>query len=249
MLVGCAGWAIPKVAVDAFPAEGSHLERYAARFPAVEINSSFYRPHRPSTWRRWGETVPPAFRFAAKLPKAITHEARLRDPEGALDAFLAEVSELGARLGCLLVQLPPSLAFDAEIAPRFLAVLRERHAGALAIEPRHPTWFEPDVAALLVAHRVARVAADPACVPEAALPGGWPGLVYHRLHGSPRIYYSSYEPERLGAQARRIERDLAAGRDVWCIFDNTTLNAACGNALDLRDRLRARILKLTASSG
>ncbi|HEX8904082.1 MAG TPA: DUF72 domain-containing protein, partial [Longimicrobiaceae bacterium] len=74
VLVGTAGWTLPRAEQHAFPAEGSHLTRYAARFPVAEINSSFHRPHRSSTWARWASEAPPRFRFSAKLPKTITHE-------------------------------------------------------------------------------------------------------------------------------------------------------------------------------
>ena len=148
--VGTAGWSLPREAQPHFPAEGTHLTRYAARFPAVEINSSFYRPHRPATYARWAESVPEDFRFSVKVPKAITHTARLADAEALLDAFLAEASALGAKLGCLLVQLPPSLAFDEETAGAFFRALRERYEGPVACEPRHPTWFDAPAEALLV---------------------------------------------------------------------------------------------------
>ena len=95
---------------------GSHLERYGAILNAVEINSSFYRPHRTATYERWAASVPEDFRFAVKVPKAITHERRLKDVGDLLDRFLSEVSGLGPKLGPLLVQLPPSLSFQAGIA-------------------------------------------------------------------------------------------------------------------------------------
>ena len=235
--VGCAGWSLPRAEQAAFPELGTHLERYAARLPAAEINSSFYRPHRPATYARWAASVPAAFRFAVKVPRAITHDARLADADAPLDAFLAEATALGARLGCLLVQLPPSLAFERDVARAFLAALRTRHAGPVAIEPRHASWFTAPVARLLAAHQVARVAADPARVPAAAEPGGWAGLAYFRLHGSPRMYYSAYDDAYLDALARRL-RAAAAGADaVWCIFDNTALGAATANALGLLARL------------
>ena len=94
-----AGWTLPREQQPRFPAEGTHLQRYAAVLPAAEINTTFYRSHRASTWARWAESVPEGFRFSAKLPRAITHTARLVGAEGALDAFLAEVSALGSRLG------------------------------------------------------------------------------------------------------------------------------------------------------
>jgi uncharacterized protein YecE (DUF72 family) len=236
-LVGCAGWSIPRDVQARFPEGASHLERYAGRFGAAEINSSFHRPHRPSTYARWAETVPAGFRFSAKLPKAVTHTLRLAGTDGVVDAFLAEASGLGEKLACLLVQLPPSLAFDAPVADAFFRMLRGAFARGLACEPRHPSWFGGDADALLAEHRAARVAADPARVPEAAEPGGWPGLVYHRLHGSPRVYYSAYPGEYLDALAERIAASSAAGAETWCIFDNTASGAAAGNALDLADRL------------
>src|ERR1700710_2034231 len=105
--IGCAGWSLPRAEASHFAAAGSHLERYVARFEAVEINSSFHRPHRPATYARWAASVPPSFRFSVKVPKAITHDLRLRDAHGLLQTFLAEAAGLGDRLGCLLVQLPP----------------------------------------------------------------------------------------------------------------------------------------------
>jgi uncharacterized protein YecE (DUF72 family) len=232
-LIGTAGWAIPRAVAEAFPTAGSGLVRYAARFGAAEINSSFHRSHRPSTYERWAASVPETFRFAAKLPKTITHERRLVDVEAQLGAFLDEVLGLGTRLGPLLIQLPPSLAFGPDTARRFLGLLRNRFGGSVACEPRHPTWFENEADGLLQDYEVARVAADPARVPDAAEPGGWPGLVYIRLHGSPRMYYSAYEAEYLDGLAARIARSTV---ETWCIFDNTTSGAACANALALLDR-------------
>ena len=112
--VGCAGWSIPKEHGGRFPEEGTHLERYAACLPAVEINSSFYKPHRPATYARWAASVPDDFRFAVKVPKAATHERRLEDTGEVLDRFLEEATQLEERLGPLLVQIPPSLAFSAD---------------------------------------------------------------------------------------------------------------------------------------
>ncbi|RZJ02706.1 MAG: DUF72 domain-containing protein, partial [Haliea sp.] len=148
---GCAGWSLPRDTWPAFPANSSHLERYAARFNAVEINSSFYRPHQPATYARWAASVPADFRFAVKLPKTITHIQRLADGGQLLDDFLAQAGALGDKLGCLLVQLPPSLALVPEIAEKFLVDLRARHQGPVAMEPRHASWFTAEADALLAA--------------------------------------------------------------------------------------------------
>jgi uncharacterized protein YecE (DUF72 family) len=238
--VATAGWALPRTVRDQFPEGASNLARYAGLLPAAEINSSFYRPHKPATYARWAASVPESFRFAVKVPKLITHTRRLADPGEALDAFLAEVAGLGARLGCLLVQLPPSLAFDPAVVDAFLGALRERHAGAAAVEARHASWFTPAAETLLSAREVARVAADPPRAPGDGEPGGWPRLAYYRLHGSPRVYWSAYDEAYLEALASRLTSEAAAGRDVWCVFDNTASGAAAANALDLRRMLAAR---------
>jgi uncharacterized protein YecE (DUF72 family) len=229
--IGTAAWSIPKEHAAPFPIEGTHLERYGAVLNAVEINTSFYRPHRRATYERWANSVPEDFRFAVKVPKSITHERRLNDVGDLLDRFLSEVEGLGPKLGPLLVQLPPGLAFQADISERFLTDLRSRVAGGVVCEPRHATWFTPEVDALLEGLRIARVAADPAPVPGAGEPGGWCGFAYHRLHGSPRIYYSAYSAGDLAATAEVLARTAAKGVETWCIFDNTAAFAATGDAL------------------
>jgi uncharacterized protein YecE (DUF72 family) len=229
-LVGCAGWSLRKEMADAFPIEGSHLERYAAVLPAVEINSSFYRPHQPQTYARWAAAVPDDFRFSVKLPRAITHDAKLQGVDDALDQFLREAGELGPKLGCVLVQLPPKGAFDPAVAAAFMRQLRGRFGCMLALEGRHPTWFGDDATELMREWDITRVIADPAA--------GQPGphvpttdAAYLRLHGTPDIYYSSYPPDFLRKVAGRLARCQARGADAWCIFDNTAAGAAVPNAL------------------
>lgn len=232
--IGTAGWSIPKEHAAAFPAAGSHLERYAAVFNAVEINTSFYRPHRISTYERWAASVPESFRFAVKIPKTITHERRLADAGDLLERFLSEVAGLGPKLGPLLLQLPPSLTFRPGLADRFLEDLRDRTHSGIVCEPRHASWFTPEVDALMAELRIARVRADPPAVPGQDAPGGWRGLSYHRLHGSPRIYYSAYDSADLAALSGQLTHDLAAHGETWCIFDNTAAFAATGDALTTR---------------
>ncbi|MDO9406132.1 MAG: DUF72 domain-containing protein [Polaromonas sp.] len=231
--IGCAGWSLPRASWPSFPADGSHLERYAARFNAVEINSSFYRPHQAATYARWAGSVPASFRFSVKLPKTITHTQRLADCDALLDTFLAQAGGLGDKLGCLLVQLPPSLALQADTAIAFFEALRARHPGAVALEPRHASWFTPEADAWLAGLKVARVLADPVLHDQGRLPGGDPALVYLRLHGSPRMYYSAYARPVLDLLAVRLDKAAASDAAVWCVFDNTAAGAAVDDALYL----------------
>ncbi|PYD75213.1 DUF72 domain-containing protein [Novacetimonas pomaceti] len=233
--VGVAGWSIPSALAGRFPTTGTHLERYGARFPAVEINSSFYRPHRRATYERWAASVPAGFRFSVKLPKAITHERRLIDCGALIARFAEETDGLGDRRGPILVQLPPGFAYPGDVAERFLGELKAAIPGAVVLEPRHASWFQPAVDHMLQRQQVSRVAADPARPPPAAQPGGWSGLAYFRLHGSPRMYESAYGKEAIEAHAQVVTSLDARGVDVWTIYDNTTFGAAMRNALELMD--------------
>jgi uncharacterized protein YecE (DUF72 family) len=232
--IGTAGWSIPRESAAQFPAPGSHLERYSRVLNAVEINSTFYRMHGPGTFERWAETTPADFRFALKLSKMITHERKLKACATELKKFFAGIKPLGKKIGPILVQLPPSLEFQPKTAAAFFDQFREKHGGHAVCEPRNASWFDAPADAFLKKYKIARVAADPALNAEAAVPGGWDKLVYYRLHGSPRRYYSSYSETYL----KKLVADIVShnkSSEIWCIFDNTAGNAACANALRLRE--------------
>jgi uncharacterized protein YecE (DUF72 family) len=232
LFIGCAGWSIPRAATDRFPAEGSHLERYAAVFNGAEINTSFYRRHQPKTYARWAASTPAHFRFAVKLPRTITHEARLVGVDQALARFADEVAGLGDKLGAVLVQLPPKLAFDAAAAGALFQALHGLFGPtcAIACEARHASWFEPDATQRLRDAGVIRVLADP----PVAYTGPFEPTAqqaYVRLHGSPRIYWSAYSQDQLDD----VRAYLADRPGSWCIFDNTAGSAAVPNALELME--------------
>jgi uncharacterized protein YecE (DUF72 family) len=235
--IGCASWKVPKSKAVQFPPPGTGLKRYAKGLDAVEINSSFYRPHRRSTYEGWAAQVPDHFAFSVKAPRLITHFRRLSGTDADLDAFLEQVAGLGHKLGPLLFQLPPKLVCDLDIAGAFFATLRDRSDGPAVCEPRHASWFEPQADALLAEYRIGRVQADPGTV-EGAGPGGYAGIVYLRLHGSPRMYYSSYDDTRLDAYAETLRQAIQAKCLAWCIFDNTASTAGITNALALQEHLR-----------
>lgn len=234
--VGTAGWSIPRPYAEWFPPTGSHLERYAARFAAVEINSSFYSFHKTETYARWAESVPEDFRFSVKLSRQITHEGRLKDLR-RLAEFMQGPLALGKKLGALLVQLPPGLPFNAGDVASFFEHLRDLFAGSLVCEPRNPGWFRPEVEALLARYEAARAAVDPQPAPEAAAPGGWGGVNYYRLHGSPRMYYTPYSEEQLDALLPRLVTHSRSAL-TWCIFDNSAAFAATANALSLWEKVK-----------
>lgn len=237
--IGMAGWSLPTSLQPRFRGAGTHLQRYAAVLPAVEINSSFYRPHLPTTYARWRDSVPADFRFSVKLPREITHFRRLKEIEAPLDSFLGEVLHLGNRLGCVLVQMPPSLAFDPDAAADLFRRLRVGlpEGVGLACEARHRSWFGEEAVALLGDEQVARVIADPPVVSEMA-PVIYRDLLYIRLHGSPEIYHSNYSDDCLQRLAPRLLHHQQRGRQVWCIFDNTASGAALPNALATLERVR-----------
>jgi uncharacterized protein YecE (DUF72 family) len=225
--MGTAGWSLP-----AKPKQtGTHLYHYSRSLPCTEINSTFYRPHRPNTWAKWAAETPEDFRFSIKAPKAITHEAKLLNTEPLLKAFLEQIRPLQEKAGPILFQLPPSLAFDTRLAEDFLAMLRTLYRGETVLEPRHATWFTHAAEALLSKYSIARAAADPPKgASEAAEPGGDVSLVYYRLHGAPRTYYSGYEDSFLADLAAAVKLN----RNAWIIFDNTALGHAYPNALRIR---------------
>lgn len=210
--------------------EGSHLEQYARTFNAVEINSTFYRPHRESTWKKWAESVPDDFLFAVKAPRTITHEAQLQDVQSLLKEFHNQIAALGRKLGPVLLQLPPKLSFHLPNTQTFFSQVRSLFSGDIVLEPRHASWFTEEVNALLVQYRIARVAADPPKgSPLASAPAGDRTLEYFRLHGSPNVYYSAYTSDFLLNLTQTI-----ANKNVWVIFDNTALSHAYLNAMELK---------------
>jgi uncharacterized protein YecE (DUF72 family) len=237
--VGCAGWSIPSAHGGLFGPGESVLARYATRFRAVEINSSFYRPHQPKTYQRWAAAVPDDFLFSVKVPGDITHEQRLQRSGALLDRFVDETAGLGGKLAGVLVQLPPSLPFDARVADTFFAMLRRRLSAGIACEPRHASWFTTAAEKVWARYRVARVAADPAICAQAGVPGGDPGWSYWRWHGSPRMYYSEYSPDTLRRLAEQVRSTPPSAALPWIVFDNTAWGHATANAAQLQSLLEA----------
>lgn len=237
--IGTAGWTLPKEMKPRFPASGTHLERYARVFNAVEVNSSFYRDHRAETYARWADSVPPEFRFSVKLSRDFIHKARLRIDTTLLRQNLSAIASLGSKWGALLVQLPPSLEFEREAASDFLAKLKTSVPAGVGIfwEPRHPSWGRAPAVELLQNFGIDRVDADPEpCPRDFHRPAT---RRYLRWHGTPEVYRSDYSMEQIVAIAQDIAGTQPGCQDLWCIFDNTTFGHATRNALELEASLRS----------
>ena len=162
LLAGTSGYAFKEWKGSFYPADlkdDGWLAYYASRFPSVEINNTFYRLPKESVLRDWASQVPETFTFAIKASQRITHMARLKEEAASpLEYLLRTTSSLGSRLGPILFQLPPNLKKDVNRLKGFLGLLPKGRR--FAIEFRHESWFDDDVATLLREHDVAMCVAE-----------------------------------------------------------------------------------------
>lgn len=239
LCIGTSGWSYDAWASGFYAGvpRTKWLAHYARHFDAVEVNATFHHAVKPATFAAWRTAVPRGFRFAIKANRYLTHIRRLAFPRSSLLDQRQAAAPLGAKLAVVLWQLPASLPRDPERLGRFLAMLgtwpRVRHA----VEFRHPSWFEDEVARRLGKHRVAAVQSDAADWPR------WDAVttdfVYVRLHGRRETYRSPYSLRELRVWANRIRSWRADGREVHVYFDNTDAGHALENALTLRRLLEA----------
>ncbi|MDQ2838178.1 MAG: DUF72 domain-containing protein [Actinomycetota bacterium] len=267
--VGISGWTYPPWRGDFYPAGLAHrkeLAYAASKLSSIEINGSFYALQLPTSFHRWAAETPDDFRFAVKGGRFITHLKRLREVDVPVANFLASgVLVLADKLGPLLWQLPPTLAFDADRIAEFVgrlphstgeaAYLARRHddrvagrawTGTLtdrplrhAIEVRHTSFVNAQFLDLLRQNSIAMVVADTA--------GRWPQLfdvtadfVYVRLHGAGELYTSGYTAAELEVWADRVRGWTANGLDVYVYFDNDVKVRAPYDAMALRALLEGR---------
>jgi uncharacterized protein YecE (DUF72 family) len=195
----------------------------------VEINSSFYRPHQSATYARWRDETPAPFRFSVKMPRSVTHESRLKRCAAEVSRFYEDIAALRPKLAAVLVQLPPSLEFNARTVRVFFNTVPHLRGTKVVCEPRHPSWFSSAAEKTLQEAGISRVAADPARGPGAEAPGGFRRFAYFRWHGAPRLYYSKYSEAQLATFAAAVTTTKAM--DIWCVFDNTARHAAWDDAL------------------
>jgi len=261
-----SGWVYPPWRGVFYPkglAQKKELAYASSHVTSIEINGSFYSLQKPASWRAWRDGTPEEFVFSVKGPRFITHIKRLRDVHEPLANFFAQgILALGAKLGCVLWQLPPNLEFDPIAVEAFLrqlpttttdaaALAQHREARMTgrehletdahrplrhAMEVRNTTFDDPRFFALLDQYGVASVLADTA--------GKWPRIdretgdfSYVRLHGDQVLYESGYDDAALDAWAARVVGWLDAGRDAYVYFDNDVKVRAPVDAMGLIRRL------------
>jgi len=239
--IGLSGWSYPAWK-DSFYAgirRADWLAYAASRFPTLEVNATFYRGQREKTFRRWHDGTPDDFLFSIKGHRVVTHRLRLKDAGESVILQRDNAKPLGAKLGCVLWQLPASVRADAARLAGFLRVLKQWPGPAHVMEFRDASWFTDETADMLEGTDVAN------CVSHAADWDMWDRaagpLAYVRLHGAPRTYASAYGPRKLAEWANRIERWRAEGRDVFVYFDNDAEGAAFRDA--------ARLMEMVPGAG
>ena len=232
--VGCSGWSYADWRGRVYPKEAPAarwLELYAATFDVVEVNATFYRLPTRTTVERWARATPDGFEFAVKASRYLTHVRRLRELGAGVARFRERLGPLedAGKLGPILWQLPATFHRDDE---RLAAALDELGPGAHAFEFRHPSWFVPEIEALLGAHGVAIVVADSRRRPLPT-PKHIADWTYVRFHDG-RGRNGNYSEPQLAEWAARMRRASRAG---YAFFNNDWEGFAVANAQRLRELL------------
>ena len=233
--IGTSGWSYEHWDGVLYPPglrPSDRLAHYFAEFDTVELNASFYRWPRDSSFASWQRRLPIGFDMSVKASRGLSHARRLYQPEVWVDRIAHSWRALGERQGVLLVQLRPDHVRDDARLDWFLARLPSEVR--VAVELRHPSWQHHDVLALLEGHRAAYVVLSGAglpCVLAATAP-----FVYVRLHGPDHhhLYAGSYSEADLSWWAERIREWDRQGRDVYAYFNNDGAGNAVHNARTLR---------------
>src|SRR5262245_5671722 len=159
--IGTSGYNYPEWKGSFYPADlpaAKMLPYYAARFPTVEINYTFYRMPTEKLLAGWAAQTPDAYKLTLKAPRRITHDARLRGTGELVRSFCEVAASLGGKLGVLLFQLPPNLKKDIALLRAFVEELPPR--AEAAFEFRHVSWLDDEIFAVLAERRLALCVAD-----------------------------------------------------------------------------------------
>jgi uncharacterized protein YecE (DUF72 family) len=241
--VGTSGWNYYDWRGEFYPAElkpREWLKFYAREFDTTEVNYSFYHLPRRTTYESWSASTPDNFVFALKASRPITHLKRLHNVAAEWRKFIDGAAALGAKLGPILLQFPPSFAAKRESLTRlekFLDRAARSPGRRLAFEFRHASWFEKAPLSILERHAAALVVAQSSRYPQPEIAAAAP-FAYFRFHGPRELFASSYSGAELRGWARAIKAILNEGRDVYAYFNNTAFGYAIANAYALRKLIR-----------
>jgi uncharacterized protein YecE (DUF72 family) len=231
--IGTSGWHYTAWRDDFYHGLPEHqwLSFYCRHFNSVEINASFYRLQTRETYRHWHDATPANFHFSLKGSRFLTHYKKLVDPLPSIRLERDRAQELGKKLAVVLWQLPASLSKNLTHLDQFVKALTAWPEVRHAIEFRHYSWFDEEVATCLHTYRIAVCQSDSA---------DWPmwhtvtaDMVYVRLHGNKTTYVSSYDTRELLCWAQRVNGWLEEDKDVYVYFDNDAQGAAPLNARTL----------------
>ncbi|MEV5439127.1 DUF72 domain-containing protein [Streptomyces sp. NPDC052682] len=231
LFVGTSGWQYKDWREVLYPAglpTRLWLEEYAAHFATVEINNAFYRLPSRQTFEAWRERVPGDFTVAVKASRYLTHIKRLKDPEEPVGRLMSHAAGLGDRLGPVLLQLPPTLRADPALLDACLACFPA--STRVAVEPRHDSWWTPEVRAVLVARGAALCWADVLARPVTPLwrTTGWGYVRFHQGRAQPWPHYGR---RSLETWLHRIALTWPDGQDVYAYFNNDPGGAAVRDAV------------------
>ncbi len=236
--IGTSGWSYAHWDGVLYPPglpTAHRLDHYAREFRTVELNASYYRWPADAAFANWRRRLPATFILSVKAPRALTHAKRLYAPESWLARIARGLTRLGSRAGVLLVQLPPSAAFDRARLAYFLQCVPV--GMRVAMEFRHPSWHQDTTFGLLQEHGAAYCVMSGANLP--CILRATAGFVYVRLHGPDHhhMYAGSYGDDELRWWSDRIGEWQAMGRDVFVYFNNDGSGNAVRNARTLREMI------------
>jgi uncharacterized protein YecE (DUF72 family) len=237
--IGTSGWIYKSWAGSFYPDDvgrTGHLEFYAGRFNAVEINASFYRLQDPDVVRAWYRRSPPEFRFAMKGSRFITHMKKLNVERASIKVFFDRAKLLKEKCGPILWQLPPQLHFNAERLDAFLKIVPKRFRHA--VEFRHASWYEhPETFDVLRRHHAAHVWLSSLAMPEDRTRTA--DFVYLRFHGLEGGAAHDYTTAELRPWVDACRQCMHDDMDVHAYFNNDWNTRAPENAATFREMLLA----------
>jgi uncharacterized protein YecE (DUF72 family) len=206
------------------------FEFYCQHFDTYEINGTFYKFPTLKTMMDWYDKSPDYFLFSVKAPKEITHIRQFKDCEASLKDFYTRCAEgLQHKLACILFQFPPSFHYTPEKLEHIISKLDLKFDNVL--EFRHKSWWIPEVWNELVKNNITLCSVSHPQLPETIFTVS--PLIYVRLHGKPKMFYSGYSTKELAHLKDLILANSSADK-AFVYFNNTAGTAGILNALEIK---------------